>query len=64
MRDKVFIIIGILSLIVMGLDMLGTISETYGMIGYLGMMMFFFTLLLLHYQKRNENTYNPLICIV
>ena len=42
MRDKIFIIIGILSLIVMGLDMLGTISETYGMIGYLGMMMFFF----------------------
>ena len=56
MRDKVFIIIGILSLIVMGLDMLGTISETYGMIGYLGMMMFFFTRLILHYQKiKNEN---------
>tara|TARA_B100002052_G_C15559622_1_gene452845 strand:- start:453 stop:614 length:162 start_codon:yes stop_codon:yes gene_type:complete len=42
MKDKVFIVIGILSLVVMGLDMLGTISETYGMIGYLGMMMFFF----------------------
>ena len=42
MRDKFFIVIGILSLVVMGLDMLGTISETYGMIGYLGMMMFFF----------------------
>ena len=56
MRDKVFIIIGILSLIVMGLDMLGTISETYGMIGYLGMMIFFFTPLILHYQERtNEN---------
>ena len=40
----------------MGLDMLGTISETYGMIGNLGMMIFFFTPLILHYQERtNEN---------
>ena len=42
MRDKVFIIIGILSLIVMGLELIGTIPENYGWIGYLGMMMFFF----------------------
>ena len=42
MRDKVFIIIGILSLIVMGLELIGTIPENYGWVGYLGMMMFFF----------------------
>tara|TARA_B100001758_G_scaffold205463_1_gene185755 strand:+ start:306 stop:467 length:162 start_codon:yes stop_codon:yes gene_type:complete len=42
MRDKVFIIIGILSLIAMALELLGTIPENYGWIGYLGMMMFFF----------------------
>ena len=50
MRDKVFIIIGILSLIVMGLELIGTIPENYGWIGYLGMMMFFFNAI---------NTSNP-----
>ena len=42
MRDKVFIVIGILSLIVMGLELLGTIPETYGWIAFLGWMMFIF----------------------
>ena len=57
MRDKVFIVIGILSLVVMGLDMLGTISETYGMIGYLGMMMFFFHAVNTSLSKKKWDTY-------
>ena len=58
MRDKVFIIIGILSLIVMALELLGTIPENYGWIGYLGMMMFFFNAVNTSKPKKNENTNN------
>ena len=64
MRDKVFIIIGILSLIVMGLELIGTIPENYGWVGYLGMMMFFLMPLIPQIQKTNEKSNNPLIYII
>ena len=64
MRDKVFIIIGILSLIVLGLELIGTIPENYGWIGYLGMMMFFLMQLIPQIQKTNEKSNNPLIYII
>ena len=54
MRDKVFIIIGILSLIVMGIELIGTIPENYGWIGYLGMMIFFFNTVNTSNPKKNK----------
>tara|TARA_Y100001954_G_C15583014_1_gene489353 strand:- start:44 stop:244 length:201 start_codon:yes stop_codon:yes gene_type:complete len=42
MRDKLFIIIGVVSLIGVGLELFGVISESIGMFFFIGLM--FFTL--------------------
>ena len=42
MRDKIFIIIGLVSLIGIILELFGVISESFGMLFFLGMLMFFF----------------------
>ena len=42
MRDKLFIIIGVVSLIGVGLELFGVISESLGMFFYIGLL--FFTL--------------------
>ena len=42
MRDKLFIIIGVVSLIGVGLELFGVISESLGLLFFLGLM--FFTL--------------------
>ena len=41
-RDKIFIIIGLVSLIGIILELFGVISESLGMLFFLGMLMFFF----------------------
>ncbi len=40
MRDKIFIIIGLVSLIGIILELFGVISESLGMLFFLGMLMF------------------------
>ena len=42
MRDKISIIIGLVSLIGIILELFGVISESLGMLFFLGMLMFFF----------------------
>ena len=42
MRDKIFITIGLVSLIGIILELFGVISESFGMRFFLGMLMFFF----------------------
>lgn len=42
MRDKLFIIIGVVSLIGVGLELFGVISESLGALFFLGMLMFLF----------------------
>ena len=63
MRDKVFIVIGILSLIIMLLELLDTIPETYGWIAFLGWMMFIFNAVNTSRQKTNEILTNLIIII-
>ena len=41
MRDKIFITIGLVSLIGVGLELFGVISESIGML-FFGVLMFFF----------------------
>ena len=54
MRDKIFIIIGLVSLIGIILELFGVISESLGMLFFLGMLMFFFHAV--NYLKKNEQT--------
>ena len=42
MRDNDYVIIGIVSAILMGLELIGIINEYFGFLGYLGMLMFLF----------------------
>lgn len=42
MGDKIFIIIGLVSLIGIILELFGVISESLGMLFFLGMLMFLF----------------------
>jgi len=42
MRDKIFITIGLVSLIEVGLELFGIISESLGMFFFLGVLMFLF----------------------
>ena len=42
MRDKIFITFGLASLNGVGLELFGVISESLGMLFFLGILMFFF----------------------
>ncbi|MFL2736142.1 MAG: hypothetical protein ACJ0E8_04100 [Gammaproteobacteria bacterium] len=42
MRDKIFIVIGLVSLIGVGLEFFGVISESLGMLFFLGTLIFLF----------------------